>query len=407
MWGINYSPELTGIAPYNVALCEFLQQQGHEVRMVTTFFYYPMWEKLPRERYTLYRKDVLESVKVFRCWHYVPKKVSSLKRILHEGSFVFTSFLRQLFLKRPDVFVVVSPPLLLGAACWVLSWFKRAPFVFHVQDLQPDAAAGLGLLTNRGLIGCLYRLESLAYRKAAAVGGITRGMLSAFESKMVPAAKRVYFPNGVQLPNLDRLPGRGGFRRSNGYSDDDILIVYSGNLGAKQGLEVLIEAARFIKDSRVKFIICGEGNRRAFLEELKTSLCLANVRFFPLQPEIHYHELLVDADICVITQQKGSSNFFFPSKLLNTLAFAKAVLTVSDNSSELAQALRQGGFGKNVEPSNPGELARIIETMVSDPKLLSDFGFQGRRFVEQFEMRTVLEEFHKVIQKIARRRIDG
>jgi colanic acid biosynthesis glycosyl transferase WcaI len=120
VWGINYAPEFTGIAPHSVALCEFLSGQGHEVEMVTSFPYYPSWQKCPEDRGRLYRTDVVNRVRVHRCWHFVPARVSALKRILHEGSFVFTSTLRALSLPRPDVYVIVSPPLLLGVAAWLV-----------------------------------------------------------------------------------------------------------------------------------------------------------------------------------------------------------------------------------------------------------------------------------------------
>ncbi|HEX8490047.1 MAG TPA: glycosyltransferase, partial [Chthoniobacterales bacterium] len=118
VWGINYAPEFTGIAPHSVALCEFLRGVGHEVEMVTSFAYYPTWQKQPEDRGHFYRTDLVNGVPIHRCWHFVPAKVSAPKRILHEGSFVLTSMLRALTLPRPDVYVVVSPPLLLGVAAW-------------------------------------------------------------------------------------------------------------------------------------------------------------------------------------------------------------------------------------------------------------------------------------------------
>ena len=146
VWGINYAPEATGIAPCNVALCESLRRAGHDVRMLTAFAYYPSWEKASADAKRWYRTDVIRDVPVHRCWHYVPRRVSAWQRIIHEGTFVLSSFLRGLLLPKFDVAVVVSPPLLLGAAATALARIKRARFVFHVQDLQPDAAVGLGML---------------------------------------------------------------------------------------------------------------------------------------------------------------------------------------------------------------------------------------------------------------------
>ena len=199
VWGINYAPEFTGIAPHNVALCEFLHAKGDDVSMVTGFPYYPSWEKRPEDRGQLYRTDRINGVPVHRCWHFVPARVSALKRMFHEASFVFTSTLRALSLPRADVYVLVSPPLLLGVAGWLVGKIKGAPFVFHVQDMQPDAAVGLGMLKASWFTRALYALESFAYRQAARVSGITRGMLTSFQGKGVPEAKLVYFPNAIAL----------------------------------------------------------------------------------------------------------------------------------------------------------------------------------------------------------------
>src|SRR6187455_3141051 len=107
VWGINYAPEFTGIAPHSVALCEFLHVRGHDAQMVSTFSYYPTWRKLPDDEGTLYRTDIINGVPVHRCWHFVPKRVSAVKRILHEATFIVTSTLRTLSLPRPDVYVLV------------------------------------------------------------------------------------------------------------------------------------------------------------------------------------------------------------------------------------------------------------------------------------------------------------
>ena len=129
----------------------------------------------------------------------MPARVSALKRIFHEASFVFTSTFRALALARADVYVLVSPPLCSALAGWLVGKIKRAPFVFHVQDMQPDAAVGLGMLKASWFTKTLYALEAFAYRKAARVSGITRGMLKSFRGKGVPEKKLVYFPNAIAL----------------------------------------------------------------------------------------------------------------------------------------------------------------------------------------------------------------
>ena len=399
VWGINYAPELTGIAPYNTALCEHLARHGHEVRMVTSFAYYPAWTKSPEDRGRCFRTDELRGVPVHRCWHYVPRQANTIKRIIHEGTFVATSFLRQMFLPAPDAYVVISPPLLLGAAAWLLGKIRRRPFLFHVQDLQPDAAAGLGMLKDGPLVRALYWLEKFAYTKAARVSGITPGMLDAFRRKGVSESKLVLFPNGVILPDLSARPVAGAFRARHDFDASEFLVLYSGNLGVKQGLDVLVEAARRLP-AGIRIVICGEGAQRDHLADLVRRHELRNVTMLPLQADAQYREMLVDADLCVITQQPGSGGFFFPSKLLTTLAWAKPVLTVADEESELVRALREGNFGLNVSPGQPDKLAQVLELLSGDRRQLDAYAFAGRGYVERFEMERVLTEFTKELENV-------
>ncbi len=404
VWGINYSPEVTGIAPYNVALCRHLKASGHDVRMVTTFSYYPTWKKLPEDSARLYRTDQIDGVPVHRCWHFVPAKPSALKRILHEASFIATSWLRLLFLPRADVYVVVSPPLLLGFAAWVLTGIKRAPFVFHVQDLQPDAAVGLGMLKPSLLTKALYWLESFAYRKAALVSGICAGMMRAFERKGVPSSKTYLFFNGVEIAtaSASATPMAGVFRSSHGLGPDAFLAIYSGNLGVKQGLGILLDAAALVTKKSVRIVICGDGAERTHLEATAKARGLGNVVFLPLQPTEKYQQMLADADVSLITQQSGTGQFFFPSKLLSNLSAGKAVVTVADPDSELALAQIAGSFGFNVLPSRPDQLAQLLESLADRRSELPALGENGRAFVSRFAFSRVLGDFEAQLGRIAK-----
>lgn len=398
-WGINYAPELTGIGPYNTALCEWLARHGHDIRMVTAFRYYPEWRKNHADRRRLFRTESLNGVRVHRCWHFVPARGTAAKRIIHEASFVFASLLRTLILPRPDVYVVVSPPLLLGAAAWLISRIKRAPFVFHVQDLQPDAALGLGMLKPGVFTRALYRLEAFAYRGATRVSGISGGMTRAFQHKGVLKEKIALLPNGVVIPS--RLPAGGAFRRRHGISKEVFLAVYAGNLGMKQGLDVLLDAAPLLPVAAIHLIICGDGARREHLSRRVASERFRNVLLLPLQAPGDYEEMLVDADCCLITQQRGTGAFFFPSKLLVALAFAKAIVSVADEESELARAVKAGHCGVNARPENPASIAKSLLALAGDRTGCAAMGESGRRFAEQFAMARVLEEFERVLQQTA------
>src|ERR1700730_1514596 len=401
VWGINYAPEITGIAPHNVALCEFLREQGGEVEMVTTFAYYPVWRKRPEDRHLLFRTDVINGVPVHRCWHFVPERVSAWKRIIHEATFVLTSTIRVLSLKRADVYVIASPPLLLGMAATFVAALKSAPFVFHVQDLQPDAAVGLGMLRAGWFTRALYWLEAFAYKHATRVGGISEEILGAFRRKGVPEGKLILFPNGVAIPTDSQIPAAGAFRARNGFAANEFLAVYAGNLGVKQGLDLLLDAAdKFRSGNNIRIVLCGDGAERAALAQEIADRALTNVSMLPLQFGLDYKELLVDANVSLITQQSGSGNAFFPSKLLVTLAYGSPVVPVADEESALARAVATGRFGINLLPGRVDQLAQTFRELAQDRQRLSQWRANGREYVKRFEQRKLLADFFERLKDL-------
>ena len=393
VWGINYPPEVIGIAPLNGALCEFLTEAGHDVTMLTAFPYYPAWRKQPRDAKKFFQSESINGVHVVRCWHYVPSHATTVKRVVHELSFAVTSLLKLLFSPKPELLIVVSPPLLLGVAARLACRLRGGRYIIHVQDLQPDAAIRLGMIRSRRLIDILCRLEAAAYGGAWRVSAISLGMLEALRNRGVPGGKLLYFPNGVQ-PSQGVTVGR--FRKLNQFSRDRFLAVYSGNLGVKQGLQTLIDAARNLKDHPIEMLICGDGPKKAPL--LAAAKGLSNVWFKGLLDERTYREMLADADLLLVPLVAGSGNSFFPHKLLSGCAAGKPILAICDLDSELAQIVRTNRCGEVVPPENAQRLADMLDTLSNDRTRLKSMGIEARKFAEQFTQEKVLAQFWKQVE---------
>jgi colanic acid biosynthesis glycosyl transferase WcaI len=432
--------------------------------MVSGFAYYPVWRKAVGDRRRLFRTDVVEDIPVHRCWQYVPARATALRRILHEFSFGAVSFLRVLSLPRADLYIVVSPPLILGPLAWLACWLKRSQYVFHVQDLQPDAAVGLGMMREHGILArSLHRMAAQAYRHASMVSGISPAMMRAFAEKGVPAEKRHWLPNWVELDdtksrNVDteiqgaetgsrmretrRMEEEGGelpasavallaedrkddvahqIARSNGgggeanrwraqydIPQDAFVASYSGNLGRKQGLEVLMDAAKSLRSEQwpgtpsIVILIIGDGAMRPVLEARFHQHPLSNARLLPLLPEAEYRVMMAASDICLITQVKGTGRFFLPSKLLSILAAGKPVVAAADETSELTRAVREGGFGMVVPPEDPGAIVRALTSLAVRPAELARLGLRGSRWVRRFEAGSILGQFERRLLGIGR-----
>jgi colanic acid biosynthesis glycosyl transferase WcaI len=407
-WGINYAPEPTGIAPYNTELCEFLKSRGHEISMVTTFSYYPAWAKLPADRWRLYRTDTKEGVPIHRCWHYVPAKATTVRRILHELSFGLTSFLRILTLPRADIYIVVSPPLFLGVLARMVAFLRRSRYVFHVQDLQPDAALGLGMVKSGSFMRLLHGIERFSYHHAVAVSGISESMLVAFEQKGVPIEKCWYFPNWVSRNVAQMDPAaHHSFRESHGIPPDAFLAVYAGNLGRKQGLRVLVEAGRLLKEnlpdgrfSSIWIVIAGDGVMRPELEKELAREPVPNFLLLSLLPEPAYRAMLTEATVGIVTQAKGSGQVVFPSKLLTIVAAGLPVLSVAEADSDLARSVAKGNFGVNVSSDQPEQVAQAMNNLARQPDELPRMAENGRRWVQNFSADKILGEFEEKLRSL-------
>jgi colanic acid biosynthesis glycosyl transferase WcaI len=410
VWGINYDPEPTGIGPFNTDLCAYLAEKGHAVTMISSFPYYPWWKKPESARGKIFETSIQKGVKLIRCWHYVPAKPSTLKRLIHELTFVFTSTLRALFQPAADAYIMVSPPLFLGLGLFLVTRVKRRPFMVHVQDLQPDAALGLGMIKPGPAVRALYVLEKWNYASAARVGGISGGMLQAFTAKRVPVEKIVFFPNWIPDDASRRPTSEASFRKANGIDAVTPLVAYSGNVGMKQGLEAVVHAAALAKEMQgrseggrgaggaIHWAICGEGAAKPDLEKFAREKGLADVRLYPLQPDDLYHSMLREADVSLIAQQRGTGQFFFPSKLLSILQYGRPVLAVADQTSELARAVAEGQFGLVVEPGDPAALLAAAEKMLqADAAQRDRWAENGRKWVDQFRRSRVLGEFEKTL----------
>ncbi|HSF32810.1 MAG TPA: WcaI family glycosyltransferase [Candidatus Tectomicrobia bacterium] len=383
--GINYWPEETGIAVFTTGRCEYLAAQGHEVMMVTGFPYYPQWRVHDGYRGRLFARETRHGVTILRCYLYVPRRVTTLSRVLHEASFLAFSLIRALGARQPELLLVVSPPLGLAISAVLLSRRWGIPYVFHVADLQPDAALELGMLPEGRLLKGLYRLESQAYRQAALVSTLTEAMRQRILTKGVPADK-VERSSDWADPTLFAVPPVGGgaaFRRAFGL-EDRFLVVHIGNMGVKQGLEVVLAAAeRSSGHPALTFLLVGDGAMRQTLEACATALRFSNLQFLPLQRQDMFRELLAAADLCLVTQQRTVADIVFPSKVITLLAAGRPVVASVNSRSEVARVITEAGGGVVVRPEEPEALLEALLVLSQDTAGRHAMGARGRAYARQ------------------------
>lgn len=350
---INYWPEVTGIGAFSTYRAEYLAAVGHDVEVCTTFPYYPEWKVPPEYAGKLAVKEERNGVRILRSYAYIPNPPTPLKRILHEASFIASSTVRAVAQKRPNLLLVVSPPLGLAVSAIFLSRLWRIPFVFDVEDLQPDSAAELNMLPNWAL-RMLYKVESAAYRHATLITTLTNGMRSRIIDKGIPAEKVDLLEPRVD-DSLFYIEEREGiaFRKQH-CLENKFLVTHSGNMGVKQGLDVIVDAAALNRaDDSIQFLLVGDGAVCGRIQQRIAELELRNVRFLPLLDTADFRGLMAASDVCLVTQLKSVSEIAFPSKVVTYLAAGCPVIASVNPDCEIAQTIRESGAGRIV-PSEDG-----------------------------------------------------
>lgn len=396
VYGINYYPELIGIGKYNTELCEYLAEKGHKVTVATGFPYYPEWKIRKPYNTKLFMVEECQGIKIRRSYVYVPRKVTPRTRILHELSFMVSSFFNLLFSRRSELLITISPPLGLGLVACAISRIKNIPFLFHVQDLQPDTAVEVGMLRSKPILRLLYKIEKLVYLQAARISVISNKMKEKIILKGISKQKVVYFPNWVDTECIKPMPKTNRFRKLNKL-DDKFIVLYSGNIGIKQGWDVVLEVAKKTKDNKkISYVIAGDGVYKEELCGKYRKSGLENIIFLPLQPKEMLPYMLSAADICLIPQQRNVTDVTMPSKLLGMMASGRAVIAGANAGTELYNVLNDSGAGLIVEPENPEQLLEAIMKLYNEPQESEGYGKKARDYVvNHFSKINVLKSFER------------
>ena len=348
--GYNFTPELTGIGKYSGEMMHWLAEKGHNCCVITAYPYYPYWsvqEPYRKNRfwYSMETKQYESGgqLQVMRCPMYVPNNPSGLRRILSDLSFTVTAKFRLiplLFKEKYDWVISVAPSFQFGMIGVLYKKLKGARHLYHIQDLQIEAAQDLGLVRSQRLLNILYGIERYIFRNSDAVSSISEGMIARIERK---AQKRVmFFPNWTETNDFFPLKDTAGLKQRFGFASTDWVVLYSGGIGEKQGLEAILYAADAMRSQkRMQFVICGTGPYKRNLASKATEMDLKNVHFMPLQPKEDFNAFLNMADLHLVIQKAQASDLVMPSKLTTILAVGGVALVTASSGSSLYNVVRK------------------------------------------------------------------
>ncbi|MGA9529288.1 MAG: WcaI family glycosyltransferase [Terriglobales bacterium] len=389
--GINYFPERTSVAPFTTGLSEHLASQGHTVRVVTAFPYYPEWRIWKEYRGRLTQLEIRHGVEIRRVRHFIPRRASSLvERLLHDFSFTIAALIAGLAAGECDIVYCSCPPPALALAACAIGGIRKVPYSIKLTDLASDAAIATGILREGALLAWARAIERFAYRHASAVVCLCEAFRERLLRDGLPPAQLAVIPDWGDTEAVRPGPADGSFRRAYGISTEHFVVMHTGNMGKKQDLLNVVRAAECTRaDSHLLWVIVGEGEERALIES--ASRALPNILLLPLQPSAGLCQMYADADLLLLNQKAAVKDAVIPSKLLTYMAAGKAVLCAANSESEASRLTGEAGCGRIVPPEAPASLAEAALSLRSNPALRQTMGANGRAYaIRNFEKARVL-----------------
>lgn len=404
IYSYNYYPEPIGIAPLMTELAEGMVKRGHEVRVLTAMPWYPEGEIHPLYKGKFFLTEKIRGVTVQRSYIWTSRERTLRNRIGFEFSFMFFSLIQALKGWRPDVILLTVPGLPVCIPAALLGGIYGSPVILNLQDILPDAAVHVGLISNKKVIRVLKNLERFAYRISTKISVIADGFTKNIVAKGVALEKIVEIPNWVDIDFIQPLPRENNYFRRVNNLEDKFVVLYSGNIALTQGLETVIEAASYLKHiPDIAIVIVGEQKALNRLQNHCSKCGSSNVRLLPFEPRERLPEMLAAADVSLVVQKKNVLDFNMPSKIQVLLASGRAIIASVPSTGTAASAINKSGGGIVTPPEHPQSLAAAIEKLYNHQDKLTRLGNKGRAYAEKnYAFESALDKYEKLFASVVR-----
>lgn len=389
-----YWPEGAGSAPYLTGLAEHLAANGHDVVVATGFAHYPEWRSSANGR--LVSSETRNGVKIRRRWHYVPRLQSAAHRAAYESSLLALGLTALPRRWRADVVIGTCPTIATGVLAAAASRIYRAPYGLVFQDLVGLAAEQSGVTGGARVARFVQRTELRLAERAAAVGIIAEGFRPYFVGDGIPSSKVVRLRNWTR--RVEPTESEQQTRKRFGWGPDDFVCVHGGNMGHKQGLDNLLEAAVLMNGERARIALVGDGNERERLERLAREHGLANVDFIPMQGPGDWEATMQASDVLLVNQRASVKDMSLPSKLTSYFASGRPVIAAVSGNSETAREIEVARAGLVIPPADPVALRNAIVDLMNDPARAQELRASGAHYAESVLSReSALAEYDEFI----------
>lgn len=375
--GMHYAPESTGNAPYTTGMVHGLAAAGHHVRVVTGYPHYPQW-RVAEGYHGLRMSELDGDVPITRVRHPVPATPTASRRVFMDSAFALhAAAVRG---PRPDVVIAVSPVLLTVAAG--LRWRKpgRTALGVVTQDLYSRALLETGMTSARSA-ALATRLERALLTRADGIAVVHENFARNLDELGVDPAAVSVIRNWSHVTRS--TADRAATRMRLGWAPDEVIALHAGNMGVKQGLENVVEAARHADGTgtAVRFVLLGDGGQRRHLESVAAGV--ESLTFMAPLPDGEFEDALAAADVLVLNEATTVAEMSVPSKLTSYFASARPVVAATDPRSATSAEIERSRAGLRVDTGDPAALHSAVERLGSDPARAAEIGARGRTYADE------------------------
>jgi glycosyltransferase involved in cell wall biosynthesis len=371
-----------------------LHRRGHNVSIITAMPNYPTGAIFPAYKGLQKVKERYEGLDVLRCWIFPTKTTKIIPRLVSYFSFVFSSIFFGPSIGKQDVIVVESPPLFLGISGIYLAWRLKAKLIFNVSDLWPDSAIELGVTSNKFFIYWARKLEQLCYKKAVAISGQSPSIVETIQHRTKGKIVEL-ITNGADTTIFSPSHKDISIKKKYGI-ENKFVIVYAGLFGIAQGLGLILDVARMLKDNlEIVFLLVGDGPEKKHLEVEAERL--TNVKIFPPMPKSNIAEILATMDLSIIplkTIIRGA----VPSKIYE--AMASGVPIIFMGSGDGADIINSSGAGVVLDSGDIKGVLQTIHRLKENPSLRREMSQNGVKTAAFYSRDNIVNRFESLLQKI-------
>jgi glycosyltransferase involved in cell wall biosynthesis len=403
---IDFPPEVGSAAEIFHELARNMTQRGHRVTVITIFprhYTYRITEKepLPKVSGRLFLHEYMDGIRVIRLRGLPLPKGSLLARGLEHFLLPLILAFGGLLSGKHDVVLIYSPPLPLAFVAYLLSKVKRAPLVVNIQDLYPQAVVDQGMLKNRLLVWIFESMERFVYKKANHLTVHSEGNRDYLISKGAYGKRVTVIPNWVDTDEIKPSPRHNQFSQEHGLNGK-FIVSYAGIMSPFQALDSIIHCAAMLNsNSKVLFLMVGDGLEKNKLIAEAKKLKLTNVKFLPMHPKSQYSQILHASDACLVTLNRQTKTPVVPAKLIRIMSSGRPLIASVPLDGDVPKIVAAAHCGLVVEPESPEMLAKAVLKLYDNPFLAEELGKNGRAYAEKhFSIDVCATKYEEVLRKV-------